>query len=155
MRAVDKLQPDLGQVPISEIAIDPKSRDDIPKLLRGLQYIYCNPEVREQVFAVLTDIVPKDTDVSTGRPGMTLWRILVLGTLRTAIDADYDRLKELADHHMQIRQMMGIGTYEEAKFNLQTIKDNVRLLTPEMLEKINKIAVDSGHKLVKKKSMRR
>ena len=64
-------------------------------------------------------------------------------------------LKELADNHLQIRQMMGIGTYEETKFNLQTIKDNVQLLTPEMLEKINKIAVDSGHKLVKKKSMRR
>ncbi len=47
--------------------------------------------------------------------------------------------------------MMGIGTYEETKFNLQTIKDNVRLLTPEMLEKISKIAVDSGHKLLKKK----
>jgi len=155
MRTVNKLQPDLGQIPISEIAIDPKSRDDIPKLLRGLQYMYCTPEIREQVFAVLENIVPKDTDTTNGRPGMTLWRILVLGTLRTAIDADYDRLKELADNHLQIRQMMGIGAYEETTFNLQTIKDNVRLLTPEMLEKISKIAVDSGHKLVKKKSKRR
>ncbi len=155
MRTVDKLQSDLGQIPISEIAIDPKSRDDIPKLLRGLQYIYCTPEVREQVFAVLEDIVPKDTDTTNGRPGMTLWRILVLGTLRTAINADYDRLKELADYHMQVRQMMGIGTYEETKFHLQTIKDNVRLLTPEMLEKISKITVDSGHKLVKKKNLKR
>jgi hypothetical protein len=154
MRTVDKLQPDLGQIPISEITIDPKSRDDIPKLLRGLKYIYCTPEIHEQVFAELENIVPKDTDTTNGRPGMTLWRILVLGALRTAIKADYDRLKELADHHMQIRQMMGIGMYEETTFNLQTIKDNVRLLTPEMLEKINKIAVDSGHNLVKKKSMR-
>lgn len=151
MRRVDNLQPDLGQIPIAEIVINPKSRDDIPKVLRGLQYIYCTPEVHEEVFAVLKGIVPKDTDASNGRPGMTLWRILVLGTVRTAINADYDRLHELADNHLQIRQMMNIGTYDEAKFNLQTIKDNVQLLTPEMLEKINNIVVASGHKLVKKK----
>lgn len=155
MRTVDKLQPDLGQIPISEIAIDPKSRDDIPKLLRGLQYISCTPEIHEQVFAELENIVPKDTDITNGRPGMTLWRILVLGALRTAIKADYDQLKELADHHMLIRQMMGIGTYEETTFNLQTIKDTVRLLTPEMLDKVSKIAVDAGHKLIKKRALKR
>lgn len=154
MRRVDNLQPDLGQIPIAEIVINPKSRDDIPKVLRGLQYIYCTPEVHEEVFAVLKGIVPKDTDASNGRPGMTLWRILVLGTVRTAINADYDRLHELADNHLQIRQMMNIGTYDEAKFNLQTIKDNVQLLTPEMLEKINNIVVASGHKLVKKKILK-
>jgi len=31
-----------GEVDIGKIKFDPRSRDEIPKLLRGLQEIYCN-----------------------------------------------------------------------------------------------------------------
>jgi hypothetical protein len=34
----------------------------------------------------------------TGRPGMTLWEILVFGTVRLARDADYDHLHHMANH---------------------------------------------------------
>ena len=44
--------------------------------------IYCNREIREQVFEVLMDLVPDDVDPDNGRSGMGLWKILVLGTLR-------------------------------------------------------------------------
>src|SRR6266536_2931695 len=37
------------------------------------------------------------------------------------------------------------------QYNLQTIKDNVRLLTPELLDKINQVVVEAGHGLLKKK----
>ena len=43
----------LGQVNISEIELDLSSRDEIPRLLMGLQHIYCTPEVREEVFQIL------------------------------------------------------------------------------------------------------
>ena len=49
--------------------------------------------------------------------------------------------------------MLGHGTWEDDyEYNLQTIKDNVCLLTPEMLEEINELVVKSGHKLLKKKA---
>ena len=152
MRAILNEQIQFGRTPIADITFDPKSRDEIPQLLKGLQYIYCSPEIRKQVFTVLKKMIPSGTDTKNGRPGMELWKILVLGTLRLNCNWDYDKLKNIADNHRSIRLMMGIGTYEvEVSFNLQTLKDNVRLLTPEILDEINRIVVISGHSLVKKK----
>ena len=37
-------------------------------------------------------------------------------------------------------------------YSLQTIKDNVKLLTPELLDKINTVVVEEGHRVVKKKT---
>jgi hypothetical protein len=111
MRRVENPQMELGQLPIDQIRINLKSRDDIPELLLGLQHLYTTPELREEVFTILGDVLPdkpqvqtsEDTtestpssdensesaqsekvDSSTGRPGMDQWRILVLGTLRLA-----------------------------------------------------------------------
>ena len=41
------------QTPIEEVAIAPRSRDDIPAALKGVQHLYCNVPLREQVFALL------------------------------------------------------------------------------------------------------
>ena len=142
----------LGQVDISEINFDPRSRDEIPKLLRGLQYIYCNEETRKQVFAVLKGMVPRGVNVNNGRPGMELWKILVMGTLRLNCNWDYDKLKEMVDNHLTIRQMLGHPDfYDTYHYPIQTIEDNVKLFTPEILEAINDIVVKAGHKLVRKK----
>lgn len=55
----------LDEVEISKLVFDPKSRDEIPQLLRGLQYIYCNRELKDKVFALLEEHI-KFT--RTGRP---------------------------------------------------------------------------------------
>ena len=48
--------------------------------------------------------------------------------------------------------MLGHGFIDEGTtYHLQTLKDNVKLLTPKVLNEINKVVVDCGHKLVKKK----
>ena len=47
-----------GEVDIGAIELDPKSRDDIPPILRGLQYIYTTPELRKAVFKVLDGCFP-------------------------------------------------------------------------------------------------
>ena len=36
------------------------------------------------------------------------------------------------------------------RYQLQTIKDNLRLFTPEILDRINQEVVAAGHQLVKK-----
>ena len=144
-------QTKFGQVDIAEIDLNPRCRDDITKMLRGLQHIYTTPELRERVFQVLEKEVPV-ADTENGRPGMELWRILVLGLLRVCCGCDWDRVCNLANHHSQLREMMGIDEWEDkAKFPLQTIKDNVSLLKVDTINKINTVVTEAGHKLVKKK----
>ena len=63
----------LGEEDISRIRFDPRSRDEIPKLLEGLQYIYCTPSIKEKMFEVLEEISPKEIDTENGRPGITAW----------------------------------------------------------------------------------
>lgn len=157
MRQIIEPQLQFGEQDISAIALDPKSRDDIPQLLRGLQHIYTTPAVRERVFAILAEVIPDGVngkaDANTGRPGMEQWKILVLGVLRLGLNTDYDRIHELANQHTTIRQMLGhTGWADDAdtRYQLQTIKDNLRLFTPEILARINQEVVGTGHQLVKK-----
>jgi hypothetical protein len=83
---------------------------------------------------------------------MDLWNILVLGTIRLNCAWDYDKLREMANNHKTLRQMLGHGIEEDDKqYPLQTLKDNVSLLTPAVLDRINQVVVQSGHKLVRKK----
>ena len=53
MREVVQSQAKLGHGGIAGIEFDLRSRDEIPRLLKGLQFIYCTPEVREEVFGIL------------------------------------------------------------------------------------------------------
>jgi len=152
MRRVENPQLKLGELPIAAIKFDLQSRDDVPPLLMGLQYIYTNLELRGKVFSILEDVIAPETDNNNGRPGMEQWKILVLGVLRLNLNWDYDRLHEMANQHKTIRQMLGHGSFaDEHEYKLQTLKDNVALLTPEILDRINALVVDTGHKLVKKK----
>jgi hypothetical protein len=159
MREVIEPQMQIGEQDIGAIWLDPKSRDDIPQLLRGLQYIYTTPEVRERIFAILEEVRPlrseeagsERVDADNGRPGMSQWKILVLGVLRLALNADYDRIRELANEHNTIRQFLGHGDWTDTyRYPMQTLRDNLRLFTPELLDRINQEVVRAGHKALKK-----
>ena len=67
MRQTINPQMQLGEVDISAITFDAKSRDDIPRLLKALQHIWTNLELRNQVFQVLDTMT--STDKNNGRPG--------------------------------------------------------------------------------------
>jgi IS5 family transposase len=145
MRKVIDLQMEFWKKDIAHIEFDLQSRDEIPKLLMGLQHIYSTPKIREKVFKVLNRIVPKKSH-ETGRPGMDLWKILVLGTLRLNCNWDYDKVHEIANNHKTLRQMLGHAEMDfDSTYALQTIRDNVSLLTPEVLDEINQIVVQAGH----------
>lgn len=158
MRIVHDPQTKLGLAGIADLVFDPKSRDDIDKLLRGLQHLYITPDLRERVFALLEEVLPDKVQgpgkasPRTGRPGMPQWNILVLGVLRLGLDADYDRIHNLANQHRNIRQMLGHGDWDDPSYyELQTLKDNLRLFTPELLDRINREVVGAGHAALKKK----
>ena len=152
MRVVQPLQPQLSDYSIADIQFDLKSRDDIPQILRGLQYVYVNTELRNAAFKLLETQIQPDIDQDNGRPGMDLWKIFVAGALRLDLNWDYDRLHEQVNNHKTIRQMLGhADIFDTYCYQLQTLKDNVCLLTPSLLNAINEIVVSSGHALVKKK----
>lgn len=152
MRKVIDAQLVFGMIDISQIRFDSKSRDDIPQILKGLQFIYTQQHVREKIFKILEEKISPNANKTNGRPGMDLWKILVMGCLRLNLNCDYDRLHELVNNHKTIREMLGHSFFDaDAQYQLQTIKDNVKLLTPEILLEINRVVVDAGHILVKKK----
>ena len=68
----------------------------MPKVLIGLQSMYCDKEVREKVFKVLRELIPKNIDPKNGRRGMDLWKILVIGTVRLSCNWNYDKLQDVA-----------------------------------------------------------
>ena len=139
----------LGEVDITDVQFNPRSRDDIHQLLVGLQHLYINKDSREKIFTILEGITPKNISTKRGAPGMTRWKIFVLGMLRLSINCDYDRLLDLANYHSLLRQILGHSQFNEEIYALQTIKDNIALFTPEVLEKINQVIVAEGLKITK------
>lgn len=152
MRVVQNPQMQIGEVDISAITFDPRSRDDIPKILRGLQHIYTDLPLRERLFQLLEAKIAPAVDKGNGRPGMTLWSIFVCGVMRLDLNIDYDRLHDLVNHHNTLREMLGHGLFDRTDYHYQTLKDNVKLFTPELLDEINQGIVASGHLVAKKKS---
>lgn len=148
MRQIINPQMQLGELPIEKIELDLNSRDDVTKILRTCQHVHCTPKIREQIFAVLEKIVPEGIDRNNGCPGMHLWDILVLGQLRTGLNCDFDRLHDYANNHEKLRQILCIPDYDKTLFKLQTIKDNLSLLTPEIANELSRIIVEETHEVV-------
>jgi hypothetical protein len=160
MREIFPIQRTIEQIDIADIKIDVRSRDDIPLILLGLQHIYCTEDLREKVFEIIKEMLPTQdvngqiTPVSAekGCPGMNQWTILVLGCVRLCLNADFDRLHELANQHRTLRLMLGIADWDEKLFSLQTLKDNLQLFTPAILARINQAVVEAGYTLLGKKN---
>jgi hypothetical protein len=93
----------------------------------------------------------------TGRTGMDLWQILVLGVVRLGLDADWDRMEHLANYDLLLRQMLGLcpdpwGT-KAHRFAHQTLRDNVALVDAALLKQINILIAAAGrHVFVSKPS---
>lgn len=153
MRRRFDVQLALGQTPIERVSIPLKSRDELPPMLAGLQWIFQTPELNAEIFALLEGKVTAGKK-ATGRPGLSLWQILVLGVVRLGLDCDYDRLEDLANHHTLLRQMLGVSPVaaaDEKPFHRKTLSENVCHLDEELLLQINGLVAQAGRGLFKKK----
>ena len=153
MRNVFSPQMSIGQTAIADIQIDVSSRDDIPGILLGLQHIYTTKPLRDAVFKILEEVAATQIDndaekivsITKGRPGMNQWSILVLGVLRLGLNADYDRILELANQHGTLRKMLGHSGFDaDQRYCLQTLKDNIKLFTPKIMARINVEVIQAG-----------
>ena len=150
MRSRFEIQLELGATPIDKVEIPIKSRDELPPVLRALQYIYSEPSLNNSVFSLLEQQVQINT--RTGRPGMSLWEILVFACVRLTLDADYDRLEHIANYDSLVRTLLGISRFGDnfKQYPRQTLVDNVGLVDEETITRIYQMVADTGHQLVKK-----
>jgi IS5 family transposase len=125
----------------------------LPGLCLALKEIFITPKWNELVFEILEKAIFSKNN-STGRPGMDLWQIFVLSQVRLCQNISYDELHDLANHHSLIRQIMGIESdfgQEKREIGYQSIIDNVGLLDDQTVQELNKIIVEFGHEVFKKK----
>ena len=150
MRAFENIQKNLGEISIKNISIDHKSRDEIPHILFGLQYIYSNEHLKKDVKKILQTLIPENVKSDFGRPGMHLWKILVLGCIRLGSNMDFDKLHNLANYHSQIREFLFHSEFDKSQYSLSCLKENIQLFTPEILNEISELVVKTGHDFIKK-----
>jgi IS5 family transposase len=135
-----------GQTPIEDIEIDFNSRDDIPKILLGLQHLHAQAEHRDAILGLIERDFAETAKIDTGARGMDLWQVLVLGVMRLGLDIDYDRLAELANQHRGLRQMLGHGDMDWGQtYGVSTLGENLSRLRPDTLQLINWTIVKSAH----------
>jgi len=140
MRKKYEPQLSIDIIPIPEVKIPDNSRDELPPVLKGLQYIYCNAAIRDEIFQYLEVLVFPENN-HTGRPGISLWEILVLGVVHLCLDADYDRIEYLSNYDKLLRSILGVeAKFSEPKiYDINTIKSNIHKIDAQSLEKINAI----------------
>ena len=66
-----------------------------------------HPTLKAEIFALLEARILAGKQ-ATGRTGMDLWQILVLGVVRLGLDADWDRMEHIANYDTLVRQMLGV-----------------------------------------------
>ena len=137
-------EPNVLILPIASIKIRTGSRDDTPAILLGLQHIYTDGELFEEVMTLLETHVAPDCDHGNGRPGMTFWNMLVLATMKQGLGLDYDRLEDLANEHQTLRRMLQHGTDDDFEYKPRYLKNNVDLLSASLLQQVNDIVVREG-----------
>jgi hypothetical protein len=55
----------------------------------------------------------------------------------------------MANNHHKLRQMLGHSKTDfDSNYALQTIRDNIALLTPPILDEINQVVVKAGHSII-------
>ena len=155
MRKRFEQQLQIGQIPISQIEVNPKYRSGLPKLVLALKLLFLTPEYNEKVFRILEDNILKGKQ-NTGRPGMDLWVLFVLAQTRLCLNISYDDLHFLANTNKMLREIMGIEfdlyySHEPIEFEYQNILDNVSLLDDNTVLELNQVIVAMGHDVFKKK----
>src|SRR6516164_4788506 len=134
--------------PIAQVKLNLECRDEIVPILRALQHVYEDAAVRRELLQLVGKDVNQGTSRKHGRRGLNYWEIVVLAAARLGCNLDYDKLQDLAENHRSLRQIMGIGDWqEEVDFDWRRIEDNLLKLRPETLKKISALVVKAGHAL--------
>ena len=148
MRKSYSTQLRLDSPPIHQVELNFGCRDGIIPVLRSLQHVYSKPEIIETILQLIARDINGDTSAKRGREGMDYWHILVLAGVRLGCNYTYDQVHDLAENHIKLRAIMGIGAWDDrSEFKWRTIRDNVCRLKPETIDEISRFIVGLGHQI--------
>ena len=74
-----------------------------------------------------------------------------MGVVKQGLGCDFDWLHELVNEHKTLRNFLGYTDCDNQLYHYQTLVDNVSLLNPKLLGKVNQLIVESGHAVAGKK----
>lgn len=147
MRKLFQRQLTLTTISLHELIGRLNTRDDIDKLVIAFHNIFNIPALRYAITEKLSALLTLSH--SKGREGMDYWKLFVFGTLRVSLNMDYDRLQNLANNHRSLRLVLGHGDLDHhQQYGLTTLKENVGLLTEEVLKEINVLIVQHGQRII-------
>lgn len=136
----------LDSPPIDQVPLNFECRDSIVPVLRSLQHVYSKPDVTEKIMQLIGRDINGETSPKRGREGMDYWHILVLAGVRLGCNYTYDQIHDLAEIHIKLRAIMGLGAWDEhTEFKWRTIRDNVCRLSPQTIDEISLLFVAEGH----------
>jgi hypothetical protein len=139
----------LDRLSIIDVKLNLDCRDEIIPILRGLQHLYEDVSLRQELLKLVGKDINKKSSRRFGRRGLNYWEITVLAGVRLGCNLDYDKLQDLAENHRSLQRVMGIGDWEvdEVDFDWRRIEDNLIKLQPETVKKISDLIVRAGHRL--------
>ena len=148
MRQFQSIQMSAWAIPIADIELDFRCRHAMTKVLRGLRELYMNPAFMVALTILLEQMTLPGINKSLGRPGMDLWRAFVLAVVKQALDCSYDELLQWANHHDKLRQFLGHAPgWDDHRYRLQTLVDNVGIITPDLIAAVNQWVAAVGQML--------
>jgi hypothetical protein len=98
---------------VLDVELNLNCRHEIIPILRALQHIYSQPDLRNAILDLIAQDVNRDARDDCGREGLDYWQIAVLAAVRLGCGLDYDKLQDLAEQHRALRHIMGIGDWDE------------------------------------------
>lgn len=133
---------------VADVQLNLNCRDEIVPILAGLQHLYSQPDLRNKIVDLVAQDINRDSRRDCGREGLGYWSITVLAAVRLGCNLDYDKLQDLAEQHRALRQVMGIGDWEDnINLSARRIGDNIRLLKAVTIEAINHAIVAEAYRL--------
>jgi IS5 family transposase len=134
--------------PVLEVQLNLNCRDEIIPVLYGLQHVYSQSQLRDEILDLVAQDVNEQSRKDCGREGLDYWHITVLAAARLGCNLDYDKLQDLAEQHRALRHIMGIGDWQDnVDFNWRRIRDNICLLKPGTVEAISHCIVAEAYRL--------
>lgn len=136
------------QTPIDELEFDLYSRDQMPKLLLGIQEVYKDQESMAKILKLIQkDLKAHLSELQKRIAGLSAWEVFVLICLRQNGNYDYDQIGDLATNHATLRAVMGLAPDSIKRYPKSTVHDNVKAVKTETVQKIIEIVVKVGLKV--------
>lgn len=138
------------QVPIEKVPLNDNCDDEMTSTLRGIQNVYSDKNLCHKILDLIKKDVSKKPEEFKGCKGLSLWEVFIFAIIRRTGNTDYRKLANLASNHLDLIGILGHGSAECQKYAHSTIQENVVLVQPATLDKINVMMVKHALQYCKK-----